>query len=648
MRYTHIYWCPECNVVLLGKVCGRCGAVGRKVKTSPSGEPRIALKGDIRLLHVALTNETGIDCYEDIIGKSNLVIVNRCRYIDFMEEVIVDGVRLGKLYYDPKLRRARFRWSYVGALRAIEKGLCETLVCRNTKIREGTTIRLSRDHPLEEQIILVDKTYDPIGVGYVTKKGLRVRDVFFSRETPICAKTGDITTAIKANEEYLRRLESRSITTIWKYVTRSRKPIGIAFSGGKDSTLALHLTMEIGIEPKVIFNNTGVEFPETLNYVNEVIDRYGMELIEVSPIGDFWKLVDKLGPPSVSYRWCTKVLKLAPLNSLLKKEPMLIIDGMRKGESPRRSSLRMLRTSSTTPWVLYLSPILQWSALEEWLYIIWRRIRYNPLYDNCFNRIGCFMCPTSTLFEYEYVKKRHPSLWERWESLMGVWRERHNLPKEWEEYALWRWEGRAKALQDLCKHLGVDYRHVYLWRTSFKKLLQDIKVQGGACELIFTNALNLAKIKGISVTESWKCEKMNEDELVLLRGRAKAIIRRDGRIIINTDTMSLDVISILRITFRSILCTSCNSCYLSCPMDAIKGGSVYADRCNSCGLCIEVCPVAYGIERLLKYMVNVHKVIGIHGMMHKARVKIGEDILEPREDKGYDIVWPNSFSFMEL
>ena len=45
----------------------------------------------------------------------------------------------------------------------------------------------------------------------------------------------------------------------------------VAFSGGKDSLAALHLAKEvIGEEITVLYNNTTVEFPETLRYIKDL------------------------------------------------------------------------------------------------------------------------------------------------------------------------------------------------------------------------------------------------------------------------------------------------------------------------------------------------------------------------------------------
>jgi len=46
--------------------------------------------------------------------------------------------------------------------------------------------------------------------------------------------------------------------------------VAVAFSGGRDSLVALHLTLQRRRDVKVVFVNTSIEFPETLKYIREL------------------------------------------------------------------------------------------------------------------------------------------------------------------------------------------------------------------------------------------------------------------------------------------------------------------------------------------------------------------------------------------
>ncbi|NIR15141.1 MAG: phosphoadenosine phosphosulfate reductase family protein, partial [Desulfobacterales bacterium] len=47
------------------------------------------------------------------------------------------------------------------------------------------------------------------------------------------------------------------------------------------------------------------------------------------------------------------------------------------------------------------NPIQNWNALEVWLYIFKEKADFNPLYNQGYHRMGCYLCPSSPLAELE-------------------------------------------------------------------------------------------------------------------------------------------------------------------------------------------------------------------------------------------------------
>ena len=54
--------------------------------------------------------------------------------------------------------------------------------------------------------------------------------------------------------------------------------VAVAFSGGKDSLVALHLTLQIKPDIPVLFVNTGIEFPESLEYTRQLEKKWDLKL----------------------------------------------------------------------------------------------------------------------------------------------------------------------------------------------------------------------------------------------------------------------------------------------------------------------------------------------------------------------------------
>ena len=229
-----------------------------------------------------------------------------------------------------------------------------------------------------------------------------------------------------ANISFLQNLEKRAISFIKKY-----HPHYASFSGGKDSEVTVYLSKKAGIK-KVIFFNTGLEFPETERFVKKFADMMDVELMEFHAPHNFWDVVESKGIPTKDNRWCTKMLKLENL----KKLRGTVVDGTRRYESFARMTSPSEKKIGS---VRMIHPMIDWLALDVWLFLRWKGLPYNPLYDMEYERIGCFMCPAMLNAEFHNLKRTHPELFRRWynflrgkgftheEIMNGIWRWK-NIP----------------------------------------------------------------------------------------------------------------------------------------------------------------------------------------------------------------------------
>lgn len=69
----------------------------------------------------------------------------------------------------------------------------------------------------------------------------------------------------------------------------------ISFSGGKDSTVLLHIARQIYPDIEGVFVNTGLEYPEVRQFVN-TFDK----IIHLKPTMPFYKVIEKYGYPVIS------------------------------------------------------------------------------------------------------------------------------------------------------------------------------------------------------------------------------------------------------------------------------------------------------------------------------------------------------------
>jgi sulfate adenylyltransferase subunit 2 len=90
---------------------------------------------------------------------------------------------------------------------------------------------------------------------------------------------------ILASRSHLDRLESEAITIIREVVSGCESPV-LLFSGGKDSAVLLWLAIKAFAPARLPFPvmqvDTGHNFPEVIEYRDEFVRKYGLELVVAS------------------------------------------------------------------------------------------------------------------------------------------------------------------------------------------------------------------------------------------------------------------------------------------------------------------------------------------------------------------------------
>ena len=405
---------------------------------------------------------------------------------------------------------------------------------------------------------------------------------------------------LHANREYLQQLETKAVDFVKRTIREnSDKEVGVAYSGGKDSLVTLDLVLRADIKPKILFVDTGLEFPETVDNVHLVIERYDLQLFDYDAGDAFWHSMKHYGPPGRDFRWCCKSCKLGPTAILIKRnfpKGVLAFIGQRGKESEQRYHKQDIWENPWVPGQLGASPIQKWNALEVWLHIFKYDLPYNPLYDQGMARIGCWLCPSQSLSENDLVA-RHPDF-QKWEQGLEGFARARGLKEPWLRFGLHRWNRLPKKMKVFLEEKGIDvtddHKAVESRYVNDTLKLETITQENDVIVGLFSSSIELDAL-GHLLNILGATETLG-DHIRVDRGKwGQAKVYAD-RIEV-TGGEERDVKKVFDVVYRAIYCVSCGVCIGRCPHDAltIDPGTRHVkldpEVCVQCGECVGKCPV---------------------------------------------------------
>ena len=244
----------------------------------------------------------------------------------------------------------------------------------------------------------------------------------------------------------------------------------ISFSGGKDSTVLLHLVREMYPGVPAVFVDTGLEYPEIREFVRSTDN-----VIWLKPEMQFREVIEKHGFPVVGKevasvvegarrnRFSTRYKKLfgslmrdgkrSPYNctkwNFLYEAPFKIsgkcCDEMKKKpfkkyekSTTNKGYIGTMATDSVLRQTNYMRngcnsfegrgislPLSFWTEQDIWDYLNSKSIPYSKIYDMGYHRTGCMFCMFGAHLEtspnrFERMKHTHPKLWQYCMNKLGL------------------------------------------------------------------------------------------------------------------------------------------------------------------------------------------------------------------------------------
>ena len=493
-----IFWCKKCNAPLIGEKCNTCGEIGEKITLSQPADVRFAQGYDNELIQKHITRLFSCNPLE-----GRIVLLNKIPGDDQSMEIIADGNVVGILRFDLKRLDFTFEPTLYGSKLFFNPPYSNDAAIRIVKIKKAKTHLngknvsddLIEDFPAGikkgDPVLIVSGALTGYGISHIDSEEyqkrqntnaagntvlkstrsdeeikaaqvLKVKNITSDNPTQfiLSEKKPTMDEIVAANKEHIKALGKNALNTIKGAVNLKEhkgKPIFVSFSGGKDSLVVLDLAASALVHKPftAVFLNTGIDYPETIAFARNYCNDRQIPFKEMDAGNDFWDTLREKDHPTKDSRWCCKVCKLNSSNRLADGKEHLSLDGKRRHESFMRSKIPTMDTNPNVEGQLNIFPIRDWRAIEVWLYIHWRQLPYNPLYDNGLERIGCWMCPAAFQAEYERMKEIHPELADKWETYLSKWAKRNGVSEKYVNHGFWRWNSLPPKMIKLAEELDI-------------------------------------------------------------------------------------------------------------------------------------------------------------------------------------------------
>jgi hypothetical protein len=188
----------------------------------------------------------------------------------------------------------------------------------------------------------------------------------------------------------------------------------LGLSGGKDSSaLAVYMRDRLP-DVEYFFCDTGAELPETYEYLSKLEAYFGKRIHRLNSGRDFdhWLDVYRGALPSANMRWCTRMMKIKPLEdwigSTFGDDPVISYVAIRADEPYREGYL------STKDNISVEYPFRDANIDKDGVFRILEEAGVGvPAYYEWRTRSGCYFCFFQRKAEWVGLAERHPDLFEK-------------------------------------------------------------------------------------------------------------------------------------------------------------------------------------------------------------------------------------------
>jgi len=202
-----------------------------------------------------------------------------------------------------------------------------------------------------------------------------VRDVSLVEVTPPALSDAELA-------ELSTRFEKEPASAIVRWAVETFHPY-LCLSASMTDAVLIDIATRVEPSVEVVFIDTGYHFPETLETVEAVRRRYGLNL-RVMTVKPFDTPLWKSDPEG-----CCSAVKVGQLDRALYGKQAWM-SGLRRSESTTRSDAPIV--ARDLRGLVKINPIANWTDLDVESYIRDHDVPTNPLLAQGYPSIGCWPC----------------------------------------------------------------------------------------------------------------------------------------------------------------------------------------------------------------------------------------------------------------
>jgi phosphoadenosine phosphosulfate reductase len=177
---------------------------------------------------------------------------------------------------------------------------------------------------------------------------------------------------------------------------RFRPDVLLTCSFQHDGVALAHMLTQIAPEVPVVFVNTGFHFPETLAYRDQLVAKFGFNLVELHPVMPRAEFAERHGLDLYARNpdLCCQINKVEPLRRYL-PGMRAWINGRRRDQAATRTAIRVVEEYQGG--LFKVNPLAGWTSRDTFYYLERHGIPTHPLFDQGYASIGCAPCTRPVL-----------------------------------------------------------------------------------------------------------------------------------------------------------------------------------------------------------------------------------------------------------